>query len=156
MKRNLDSIQCLRGFAAVAVAFHHASDQIESYLPFQNGSKIFWVERLFNTDVGAIGVDIFFLISGFIMAYTTHLKPETTPGQFLKRRFVRIYPLYWFFSFVVIGLQLTPWIGWHEVSAGAAVKAFVLYPEFVHYSGMTVIRPVFLPQGWTLIYEVLC
>jgi exopolysaccharide production protein ExoZ len=155
LKRNLDSIQCLRGFAAVAVALHHASIQIEELAPFKDGTKTFWLAQHFSTYVGAIGVDIFFLISGFIMAYTTYLKPEMTGTEFLQRRFVRIYPLYWFFSFVVIGLQLTPWIGWNPVSLSDSIKAFLLYPEFVHYSGMTFVRPVFLAQGWTLIYEVL-
>lgn len=57
--------------------------------------------------VGASGVDLFFVISGFIMAYITCAQrgPHAIL-PFLKRRLVRIVPLYWFFTLIMAGLLL--------------------------------------------------
>ena len=49
---------------------------------------------------GQAGVDIFFVISGFIMWVTTHDR-RTTPLQFLTNRIVRIVPLYWLLTLAV-------------------------------------------------------
>ena len=74
----LRSIQVLRGIAAMAVVAHHAFD----------GPRL-----------GAAGVDLFFVISGFIMATCTGAR---SPGQFLADRAWRIYPL-WL-------IAVAPWI----------------------------------------------
>ena len=44
--------------------------------------------------VGASGVHVFFVISGFVMVYTT-FRSGLTAGAFLSRRLIRIYPIYW-------------------------------------------------------------
>lgn len=67
----LRSIDALRGIAATLVVLRH------SYAGFAFGS---------------IGVDFFFVISGFIMA---KLSLERTPKQFLRDRAWRIFPIYW-------------------------------------------------------------
>jgi exopolysaccharide production protein ExoZ len=105
----LRSIQVLRGLAACAVVFLHAT-----------GSGL----------RGAAGVDLFFVISGFIMA--------TIPkGQsFLLDRFWRIFPLWW--------IALLPWL-FTARTASTLIGSFTLLP---------VAMPALI-VGWTLSFELL-
>ena len=86
--RKLSNIQVLRGLAALAVVVFHAREEIEdvgiettlpSFLP------------------GAFGVDIFFVISGFVMVYACaqHFGDARSILPFLRKRVIRIVPLYW-------------------------------------------------------------
>jgi exopolysaccharide production protein ExoZ len=102
------------------------------------------------------GVDIFFVISGFIMLYISR---TATPGAaaaktFLARRAMRIVPLYWTFTaLMVAALLVAPgpvsgpeWRPWHLLSS------FLFIPS--PRSGDGALRPI-LSHGWTLNYEVL-
>jgi exopolysaccharide production protein ExoZ len=80
--RVLTSIQYLRGLAATAVLLFHLGERF--------GGEF---------KVGSAGVDVFFVISGFIMWVTTAGK-NCSAQQFMRRRFIRIVPLYW----IVIGV----------------------------------------------------
>ena len=109
-RTRLDNIQALRGIAALAILFYHLALFIrggvfkgQSGFPF--GA---W-------DQGWAGVDLFFVISGFIMVWTTQsIQPGlSTARGFLWRRVTRIYPLWWFcagimaiYFFVAYGLSL--------------------------------------------------
>src|SRR3712207_3507791 len=55
---------------------------------------------------GATGVDIFFVISGFIMWVTSARRRGLTGAQFMKNRIVRIVPLYWMISLFVVAVAL--------------------------------------------------
>lgn len=80
-------LQILRGVAATLVAgFHlYAAAKVEGFEP-----------GLFAVFAGGeIGVDIFFVISGFIIFYVSQNRPSMTRGTFLKARFWRIFPPYW-------------------------------------------------------------
>jgi exopolysaccharide production protein ExoZ len=85
-------------------------------------------------DFGPSGVDIFFVISGFIMWVTTWEKP-VTPGRFMALRIVRVVPMYWL---ATIGMALM--VGW-----SGTIKSLL----FVPYDPSPV-----LYQGWTLNYEM--
>jgi peptidoglycan/LPS O-acetylase OafA/YrhL len=148
----LDCIQVFRGIAALLVALHHTAIHVMGAKSFRSDARPFLVGDFLNTDLGMIGVDLFFIVSGFIMVYTT-ADSRTTPVGFLKKRALRIYPLYWFFSLFVIGLHLTPWLGRIEGNAAIFIKSFTLYPVFWH--NLDLLRPAFLPVGWTLTYEIL-
>jgi exopolysaccharide production protein ExoZ len=76
------SIQYLRGIAATMVVFAHANHQFTTPL-----------HQAFR-DIGWSGVDLFFVISGFVMTYTvaTH---NYSWREFVRRRIERIVPLYW-------------------------------------------------------------
>lgn len=81
------NIQILRAVAALMVVcdhilfdWHHSHGNTFPYL--------------FNTTVGSAGVDLFFVISGFIMLETTR-RGDTNPASFLAKRLIRIAPLYW-------------------------------------------------------------
>ena len=81
-------IQALRGIAVFLVVLTHAR------YSFSDTPTWPLAEQLLRP--GAMGVDLFFVISGFIMVYTTR-RLAGTPGEaldFLVRRFARIWPLY--------------------------------------------------------------
>lgn len=112
------SIQYLRAIAAVCVIVAHAS----GILVYQ------------------AGVDVFFVISGFIM-WTITKRPQT-PSAFLMNRLVRIIPLYWISTVLM---------AWHQ---HAPIVAVLKSMFFIPYFGAgSQIWPV-LVQGWTLNYEV--
>src|SRR5262245_49135640 len=88
MNKELVGVQYLRGLAAVAVVIHHL---------FTTGP----LDRLFIPWLGGYGVDVFFVISGFIMWHTT-VDTNATLADFWQRRFIRIVPLYWMFLTLLI------------------------------------------------------
>jgi exopolysaccharide production protein ExoZ len=87
----IEIIQIIRGLSALGVVFFHC----KSTLTEQDSLKG-TIDWLFNS--GAAGVDIFFIISGFIMVYST--RSTTTPPQepppvlFFFKRMVRVWPPY--------------------------------------------------------------
>src|ERR1700691_3941894 len=79
----LHSIQYLRAIAATAVVFAHSStalfDNMRTVIPFDH--------------IGSKGVDLFFVISGFLMFFTTDQR-RISPAEFFRKRIIRIFPLY--------------------------------------------------------------
>jgi exopolysaccharide production protein ExoZ len=137
----------LRGVAASLVVLHHYALALNAYNPVNS-----WIIDSGLGQLGACGVDIFFAISGFIMVYTTQGKLGVEDAVvFAKRRVLRIYPLYWVWSIVLLAL----WAGGltlksHHYSPAFLLKSFLLIPGFNGYN----YHP-FLDQGWTLSFEVL-
>jgi exopolysaccharide production protein ExoZ len=145
MKSTIVSIQILRAFAAILVVFHHARYQIADFEVFFHGD--IW-------QFGQAGVDIFFVISGFIMWVTTHER-QTTPLRFMTNRIVRIVPLYWLLTLMVAAAcLLTPHLFRGVVlTPDHVLKSLFFIPHF--YPGMpSRIWPLLLP-GWTLNYEMV-
>jgi exopolysaccharide production protein ExoZ len=93
-------IQILRFFAAVAVVAFHALG-----VP-PNGFQVPESAVSFALSYGGRGVDLFFVISGFVIFYATH-RAKLTPADFLRRRVERIVPLYFFVIFAVTMLAVT-------------------------------------------------
>jgi len=150
MKKKLELIQILRGLAAIMVIMYHSNYWNELYLkwlPF-NG--------LFN--YGWLGVDFFFVLSGFIITYI-HL-PDLKSGKnilaFLKKRLLRIFPIYWvaasavlvYIIFIRHGAPLSdgPKITMSFNSLAYVAKSYLLIPQKVSF---------FLGVAWTLGYEIL-
>jgi peptidoglycan/LPS O-acetylase OafA/YrhL len=123
--QKLRSIQVLRGIAACAVVVLHA-------YPDPRGP-------IGNAGYGAAGVDLFFVISGFIMA---HVAQERTAGQFIRDRLWRIYPLWW--------VALLPWLFMVPRGPTFVMSSLSLWP--IYAGGYYV--PV-LKVGWTLSFELL-
>ncbi|MES2196981.1 MAG: acyltransferase [Pseudomonadota bacterium] len=93
-------IQVLRFFAAVAVvAFHAWGVAPEAF-------KVPESPMAFALSQGGHGVDLFFVISGFIIFYATH-GARLAPAEFLRRRVERIVPLYFFVILAVTTLAVT-------------------------------------------------
>ncbi|MGP3696422.1 acyltransferase family protein [Rhodobacter sp. NSM] len=128
------SIQYLRGLAASSVVLFHTSEMAQ--LPFA---------------VGAAGVDLFFVISGFVM-WATMLDRPMSPWRFAWRRFTRIVPLYWIVTAVTAAaVILKPqFFPGQDVTLQTLVGSLFFLPP-VTGAGLS---PIVL-QGWTLSYEIL-
>jgi exopolysaccharide production protein ExoZ len=88
----LDSVQVLRAAAALAVTIAHTWVWVATACA-QNGIP----NTVPGMVTGAAGVDLFFVISGFIMVYTTRKDVPSfrSSRRFFLRRLSRIAPLYW-------------------------------------------------------------
>ncbi|MGR3420528.1 MAG: acyltransferase family protein [Paracoccus sp. (in: a-proteobacteria)] len=136
----LPGLQLLRFAAAFAVVLFHIGSgyQIEfgnSYNPFYFGSA---------------GVDVFFVLSGFIIAMTTD--PARGSWYFCRRRVVRVVPLYWILTLGIaaIGLVLPSLLNSTSVTPEALLKSLFFIP-YERSNG--AIQPL-LFLGWTLNYEM--
>jgi peptidoglycan/LPS O-acetylase OafA/YrhL len=120
---------------------------------------IAWIVRRPDACVwpnGAAGVDIFFAISGFVMAVSIpglRGAPAEKAKTFLWRRFVRILPLYWGITTLKIAiLKIWPDVVMNPLGGGWRIAASYLFIPVVNAKGE--ISPV-LGAGWTLNYEIL-
>ena len=104
----LEWLECIRACAALLVVAYHASNRIDNL--YSKGA-IAWERRF---EFGNAGVDLFFVISGFIVAHI-HFSDIGQPRQYLPyvyKRVTRIYPLYWILFLLVMPLYfLVPTAG---------------------------------------------
>lgn len=140
-------VQALRGVAAILVVMDHILAMINGG-PGGPGTD-------FGLGWLSAGVDIFFAISGFIMVMTT--APNWgQPGswqKFLRRRFVRILPLYWLFTAVKVAATLAlPGLALHpHFTSWYLIASFLLIPAW--NIDHTSTHPI-LGVGWTLSFEM--
>jgi exopolysaccharide production protein ExoZ len=120
--QKLRSIQVLRAVAACAVVLHHA--YLSSY-----PDSVYW------TKLGAAGVDLFFVISGFIIA-TIPKRPT-----FLLDRVWRIYPIWY--------VAVLPWLLTQNRILPVVVTSLTLWPvyDLFYFPALAV--------GWSLCFEML-
>src|ERR1700688_5076436 len=145
--RRLPAVQALRGIAASLVVFHHFARLLQD-----GGRNPSWINASGLGNLGMCGVDIFFVISGFIMVYTTRGKAGADDAKiFITRRFLRIYPLYWVWTSLLLVLWV---VGFAQqrfhYSALYLVKSYLLIPSFNGLNFQPLMR-----QGWTLSFEML-
>ena len=141
---HLRGIQYLRAIAALMVAYFHSLEQIPAYTPY--------FERYLGGRLNlASGVDIFFVISGFIMLVTNR---NGTPGKFVVRRLIRIVPLYWILTvlLVLLAVWLPAQFRTTAVSATAIAKSLLFIP-YMNPGHGGEIWPLLVP-GWTLNLEM--
>lgn len=116
----LRSVQSLRAIAALGVVVCHTQ----------------------TFPAGAVGVDLFFVISGFVLAPTMR---RSSAAKFAFDRFWRVYPLYWIFSI--------PWLIAAALIGQATIQrtmaSVTLWPIY-----STFATP-YLRISWTLMFEVL-
>ena len=144
----IDSIQILRALAAFAVVFHHVGLALEAHYAVPLGKM---AEVLVG--LGAAGVDLFFVISGYIIFRSTS-KLDSGFKQacwFLLKRAARIFPNYWFWTSVLLcmwmaGLALKS----HSYPLSYIVGSYLLIPVAREDGSL---HPL-LDQGWTLTFEV--
>ena len=128
----------LRALAALAVVAYHA-------LQWRGG----------GFDVGRAGVDVFFVISGFIMWHVTSRVGTLRRGAFLWRRFTRVAPLYWL---ATLGAPSRRRPGLACIPARGAARVAPPRPSplaFVPHLDPRGLPFPTLPPGWTLDYEAL-
>jgi exopolysaccharide production protein ExoZ len=135
----LIGLQYLRGMAALLVLLDHVGGMLA--LPRYVGRN-----PLPLLGYGAIGVDIFFTISGFIIVVACFeaqtLSPRVNVAQFLKQRFARIVPFLWV---CVIAFAIVRWAGRGLFEWAPYIRSLTLWP-------LGEVRPNVV---WTLRHEAL-
>src|SRR5437588_671898 len=142
--RTYHNLQALRGVACLLVVVYHTASIESRYgLPFSPLNPVRWF--------GYAGVDLFFVLSGFIITATSRAdlgRPGRLP-RYAFRRAWRIYPAYWVALAVGVGVfaVLSPDPVFRTGWATDLRDALLLTP-----------RPElcrFLPVAWTLSYELM-
>ncbi|WP_176556365.1 acyltransferase family protein [Rubellimicrobium rubrum] len=133
-------LQVLRFAAAFAVVLFHVG----------SGYQIEFGNEVNPFAFGAAGVDVFFVLSGFIIALTTD--PARGTWHFCRRRLVRVVPLYWVLTLGVamIGLMLPSLLNSTSVTLETLFKSLLFIP---YEKPNGAIQPL-LFLGWTLNYEM--
>lgn len=147
----IHSIQYLRAFAALIVVIHHAQGWIPEF-SYANSSLYTYK----NINIwGQFGVDIFFVISGFIMAYIIGKKSHSLAnvGTFFKHRVFRVVPLYWIYTTIVLVLVFQ-YSNIDAVANSTYFKQYGLSMFFIPYLQDGAISTPLLAVGWTLILEM--
>jgi exopolysaccharide production protein ExoZ len=140
-------IQALRCFAALMVVVTHATDIWADHIGI--------LPRPTTWGNGIAGVDIFFVISGFVMMTSSGglRDKESAPRAFLWRRLSRIVPLYWLLTSVkLLTIEIKPSLAVHVPPTLWNICASYLF--LPSYAASGEIRPI-LPVGWTLNFEML-
>jgi exopolysaccharide production protein ExoZ len=129
MTSRIESLQALRFLAASMVAWLHVEQA--------GGGPSIYGGAL--SHVGSFGVDVFFVLSGFIIARTATGK---SPGEFLWRRLSRVVPIYWLLTVAYLAFSA----GTDKFTWISLVATLTFYPEF----GLPALN-----VGWTLCFEML-
>jgi len=141
--KTFDNIQVLRAVAAIAVVACHAW---QTNLQYTSESSLVphSVVAFFTA-----GVDLFFVISGFVIYYSTE-NARLSAKTFALRRLQRIVPLYWLLTLVFFtALLLLP-----QLKSSAMAGWPKLFASLTFTSGFLGFgNPVIYP-GWTLEYEM--
>jgi exopolysaccharide production protein ExoZ len=125
-KNELESVQALRALAAASVIMYHLD--------------------LFHK--GGYGVDIFFVMSGFIIAFIC----AQTTDHFMAKRLIRIIPLYWLGTLGVFAIAVAAPSVLNSATANVVelIKSMAFVP-YEHSNGS--VKPL-LFLGWSLQYEI--
>jgi exopolysaccharide production protein ExoZ len=133
------SIQYLRALAAILVVVQHA-----------NSGPIHL--DIVSPGLATFGVDLFFVISGYIM-WTTTTETARTPPQFWWARIVRIVPLYWGFTSLYVAISILHPAALEHPSTDLVfiLKSYAFVPA-IHPVAENI-SPIY-SLGWTLNYEM--
>jgi len=129
----LYNLHILRVIAAMSVVYFHTTSEAGLNLPVSIGSR---------------GVDVFFVISGFIIAYIGSKHPQ----QFLRRRLIRIVPFYWAASLGLfcIALAMPDLLRSTRADVPQLIASLLFIPRETEYSG---VFPTMI-LGWSLNFEM--
>ena len=135
----------MRGLAAVMVLLLHATEVATER--FGSRHQNWWA--------GAAGVDIFFVISGYVMSLSSSRLVRRQGGatEFLKRRLERIVPIYWIATTLKVVLLLSvPALALRGLGGSWHIVASYLF--LPSWNTIHAALPV-VPVGWTLNLEML-
>lgn len=139
----VNNIQALRAFAAINVVLFHIIGTASSY-----SQGTYFIN--FLEGWGANGVDIFFVISGFVMLHT-QMGNRRSALDFIKSRLIRIVPTYWIITLFAISLFLI---------FPSAIRGMIVTPNWA-FSSLFFTSSIFAEKspivhvGWTLEWEML-
>lgn len=140
-----NGLQALRFFAAMMVVYHHSNAQILRYFI---GEKV-----ASNPAWGQAGVDIFFVLSGFIIVSSLS-SGHVSALRFWFNRIIRIIPLYWIVT--TIAFLLITFAGHYYRQPNESLEYYISSMLFIPAirSAPDAISPLVVP-GWTLQFEML-
>jgi exopolysaccharide production protein ExoZ len=143
----LNSIRLLRGIAALLVVVYHVCEYLKTHG---------YPELADAFPFGAIGVDLFFAVSGFVMLHAMESKKFdagfSSGFDFFVRRIIRVAPIYWIGTSALYGIYVAMPHKFKMFSASAEQywRSMLFLPSVGEGS---TIRPL-LTQGWTLYHEM--
>ena len=136
-------IQAVRGFAALSVVFFHSLIFISAI--DRNSSEL--IPNILN--MGDIGVDLFFIVSGFVMVLILNTNEDKFKGVsswlssfFLKRLWRMIFPYWIFTALAFVGLTI---LASKKIMHSSILESLFLIPNR---------EPFILMVGWSLVYEL--
>ena len=135
----------MRAAAALAVLSHHIADEGAHFWGMDENSSL----RHFIKG-GMIGVDLFFILSGFIM---THISmKENKPRVFFYKRIARIVPTYWFY----ITLTLIATVALSIFKRSSEERLSYIISSYLFFPAANSKGKIFplLDIGWTLNFEM--
>ena len=139
----IENLQALRAFAAINVVFFHI---IGTGTAYGFSPNIFDFLRGW----GASGVDIFFIISGFVMMHT-QFKKKRNIYEFMRTRIIRIVPIYWFITFVVIiSYYVLPGSAFNSENPSFSFAI----ESLLFLSGLVSQQSPIIFVGWTVEWEM--
>lgn len=142
LMNRLQNIQALRGVAVLSVLFFHLV-VIERKYGGANTLLPDWLQ------FGMFGVDLFFVISGFVMVTVTRgiFRAPNRAFQFLYHRVSRIYPLYWVYTTLALAVFLVQptWVNSSQGNLVDIPASYLLLPSDL--------LPL-VQVGWTLVHEM--
>lgn len=149
----LQSIQFLRAVAAVLVVYMHS-------IALQADYGASWQQNfLYLKNFGGIGVDLFFVISGFIISYVASKYMGFDEGfHFLKKRFTRINPIYYLATLLYLSVRILSWYvtnEWTRSNTGHTIRGLIDTLLIFPFSSDVNSFSPFLVVGWTLSFEWL-
>ncbi|MCS3801044.1 acyltransferase family protein [Niastella sp. OAS944] len=147
----LNSIQCLRAVAALLVVYVHSID-VQMEFGVSKQQNFYHLQNF-----GAIGVDLFFIISGFIITLVANnYKGKEDGVYFLAKRFRRINPVYYIASFIYLGVIVIPILLQGEaanISLQNLISSLIDTVFILPLSGLPLSYSPFLIIGWSLAFE---
>jgi exopolysaccharide production protein ExoZ len=147
------SVQALRAMAAGLVVIFHARAFAYGYQEKYGLAPAVLFDFKTLHLLGGFGVDLFFVISGFVMTYIMWNEPRSAESvwPFLKRRLTRIIPIYWFYTFILVALGLfLPRLFTETIDLATVLRSLFLIP----YTPVGANPAPILAVGWTLSFEM--
>ncbi len=152
MEKRLGYLDALRGVAALAVIYAHATAQLMMngglHDPIENEIAKFTLVYL---DAGKVAVILFFAISGFVIPFSLFKEANAPLQSFAITRFFRLYPVYWLSIFV--------WVGYSYFSLGKSTPAreiLVNLTMLQQFVGVKNVIELFWTLQIELVFYVLC
>ena len=144
-RREYIGVQALRAIAALGVVAYHGTT--------------LWAQRMTSTPAasewiaGSTGVDVFFVISGFVMMLTSQrLQSAGGAREFLIRRLIRIVPLYWLVTTIkLVGLLWSASLAVNSMPSWSEVLRSYCFIPYRHPDGNVTVLVI---VGWTLVFEM--